>query len=308
MNISFSGWELEKNQKEVLESFSLKKASEWLDLFLENCSLSAISSDYSRVVVIRKCRVQFWEGERRVFPVEPDSDDYHWGIGVVTCTSTGSCISGTTYIPNGYDYESIEIDNNNEIVIETNRGTRRLTFDDLKLLAKYWKVFDEAELDKEFDSLSTNVKIAPKILTTEQFIKNIAKQDIENTPFGLIAFNAKIGIYQTFFDGIKLFFEDSGNLNVMIERVSRILKENLYDKYLNRALIDILKLKNDLWLEEHETNFKKRDILDNVKLESITTLDNGNIELVFEAGEIFSEHVIVITIDNQEQYKSFYIE
>lgn len=298
MDKELTGWEIEKSLGILVEAYENKQASDSLLHFLNNYKLSAVNKDFSILAVIRKCRVQYWNDERRVFPVAPNTEDFHWGLGIAKCNERG-CSAGTLYLPNKFEYINLAIENNC-IGIFTDQCTKFFTNKDIDKLAKFWRVFDEKELEIAFETLGTDSPISDP---SEEFIeKNITSNDLINPFWGIIPYKMEINWFEKDYIDvasklrINVTIDNSPLAIGLLNQAQKIVEEKLYVKLLEEAIPDILKLKNENWLAETEKRYTRRRILNKLVLEGLHCNENGSIELEYNALDIFGKHYIILII------------
>ena len=66
-------------------------------------------------------------------------------------------------------------------------------------------------------------------------------------------------------------------------------------KIYNTILIDLLKLKNECWLEDDEKPISTDQLVQNIKLKSLIFYEDGDFQFWFDDGDIFWGHSIEVS-------------
>lgn len=309
MDKALTGWEIEKSLGILVEAYESKQAPDSLLHFLDNYKLSAVNEDFSILAVIRKCRVQYWNDERRVFPVAPNTDDFHWGLGIARCNEKG-CSAGTLYLPNKFEYTNLEVENNC-ICIYTDEGAKYFTKKDLDELAKFWRVFDEKNLETAYETLGTDSLMTepPKELIKE----NITSKDLVNPFWGIIPYKVEMDWFEKDYVDVVSKYRinitiDNNSLAIdLLNQAQKIIEEKLYMNFLEEAMPSILKLKNDNWLDETDKRYTRKRLFNKFILAGLHCNKNGTIELEYNASDIFGGHCIILILKDL-LYSCFVLE
>lgn len=68
------------------------------------------------------------------------------------------------------------------------------------------------------------------------------------------------------------------------------------------ATDDLLKLKNEVWLEEDEDEITKEEFINRIVLENISIYSDGNFDVWYGDGDIFWGHAVKVNISKDFQF------
>lgn len=312
MNTKQTGWEIDKFLLSIFEDIKSGQMPDTLKKFLEEYRLATITSDLSTLIIIRKYRVQYWNQERRVLPVAPNTNDYHWGIGIMEFKENGYS-GGAVYIPNKYIYQKISIDSNNNICFTTNEGELYINLIDLKSLSYFWRVFDESMLEKAFELImkKDNTQKKYPVNNIVQITMNPQRKELFDSYFGEFTYHEKLNWFERKYTNKYINITVTVDNNTLalnqLKEAKEIIEKDLFDKYLSEAIPSIIKLKNNNWIFNTENKVKPTTIRKKLIFTGIYCKETGNIELQFNDSGIFGGHDVILIV-NKFKYKSFYIE
>ncbi|WP_282074860.1 DUF2262 domain-containing protein [Maribacter aquivivus] len=85
-------------------------------------------------------------------------------------------------------------------------------------------------------------------------------------------------------------------LNEKLDWISRNENE------INSAITEkLLPLKNEDWIEENETIISKKEFVKRIKLTFILVFDDTSLELVYDDGDLFWKHQIVVDLNKENK-------
>ena len=102
-----------------------------------------------------------------------------------------------------------------------------------------------------------------------------------------------------------IFDENNEDLTKFVEKVNSHLNwlSNNRD-YINENIIqNLLKLKNEVWLNENELNKNNTEFLKPISLKSINCNKNLGLNLNFDDGDLFNGHSIKVNINSKREIK-----
>ncbi|MEH2176592.1 DUF2262 domain-containing protein [Nostoc sp.] len=131
--------------------------------------------------------------------------------------------------------------------------------------------------------------------------------DIKNEFLGYLRYNSELDWYESqvvFFETqltINISTDDNDKVKSALDRASSVVqKVKHYDKMAQEyAVQQLLKLKNETWLDEGETltseEFKTR-----MTLEGLIFFPDGEAEFYYNDGNLFFGHCILIKMDKHD--------
>lgn len=92
--------------------------------------------------------------------------------------------------------------------------------------------------------------------------------------------------------------DDQESATNLANRVSSWVAENLESVKLFAAT-ELVKLKNDEWLEENESEVSNDTFVSIIELNSVLAFSDGSFEVFFDDNDLFWGHAIKVDIDSQ---------
>lgn len=215
------------------------------------------------------------------------------------------------YLPSCQTYKRCDLhtkSGNKDIIdtveIETDKGIKITNFREMKKkLIEVSKPYCEKEIQDSFDSLVNEriivalpFKTYPKTLKDKLF--GTLKHDGSGTYEGKFGYKGKTV-------AIDIFFEQEETEKDFVQKLvmmHKLVNSDSFDKAYKRMISDMLKLKNDYWLDENETELSEEEFIKPLRLNTIHLNDNGESSLNYFAAELFGGHDIMIDLDSDGNY------
>ena len=166
-----------------------------------------------------------------------------------------------------------------------------------KALQNIWRNFTMEEL-------STAFRQAPVTILDEIKKENMPKTvTIKN--FGKFIYNKKLKSYTLVKEEIEYYFSaDNKEEQKKVKNIfSNIELTHFIEKAKDYTAHKLLKLKNDLWLEEDEKEVTKKDFKDRMKFTSLYVFSEST-NFYFDDGDLFWGHTIEVTINQNLEFSA----
>lgn len=166
---------------------------------------------------------------------------------------------------------------------------------------------------KESDFKTENEEYSAEItFTSEEFAKSLAefkkKQGIVESKnktktiisvtnyTDVLIFRSKVRIQ---YDPTELQIEESVFINELNQKLNWINKN---ENEINSVIAEkLLPLKNEGWIEENERKISKQEFVNRIKLTSIIVFDDTSLELVYNDGNLFWKHQIIVDLNKENK-------
>jgi hypothetical protein len=298
-----TGWEFEDLMK-VLEDARGGNKTHLEELTSKNPFAKA-NQDLTKLLVLRKFQAEYLgeDDDPLIFIHKPTGKNFQYGISVITTPEDGE-VDFTIYIPNKYSYTGIEFDKD-EITIVSMEMTKKTNIRELhKKLRKFCPQFKQADLELAFDSLINEIyklKKVPKAVKTGLVI--------ENSFLGTLTYDKDFDWYAN--NRTSKYFKFEMNINYEVpHKFAELLKyveTKMVDKFYETHLVDIepemIKLKNDSWLEDEEEQLTPEKFRRLVAVTSIVFYHNKSCTIYCSDGGLFGGHTIAISVGKSGTYK-----
>lgn len=154
------------------------------------------------------------------------------------------------------------------------------------------------------EELSAAFRQAPVTILDE-----IKKEDMPKTVtiknFGKFIYEKKTNAYKLVKEEIEYYFsvENKEELKKVKNIFSNIELIHFIEKAKDYTVNKLLKLKNDLWLEEDEKEVTKKDFKDRMKFTSLYVFSESA-NFYFDDGDLFWGHTIEVTINQNLEFSA----
>ena len=280
---------LEEIHKEILNGN--------MDILKDFPLLYCLSENKENFVVLRKGRIVKEENRIKYFFPNSESNESNgiycliWGR-----KNEESYGIGGTPVPD--DFYIIEMKFKNDILSLLSEKDEKIeaTLKQFnKALQNIWSNFTMEELSNAF-------RQAPTVVLDE-----IKKEDMPKTVtiknFGKFIYNKKLNAYKLFKEEIEYYF--SADNKEELKKVKNIFSNIELTQFIEKAkeytAHKLLKLKNDLWLEEDEKEVTKKDFKDRMKFTSLYVFSESA-NFYFDDGNLFWGHTIEVTINQNLEF------
>ncbi|MEH2371002.1 DUF2262 domain-containing protein [Nostoc sp.] len=131
--------------------------------------------------------------------------------------------------------------------------------------------------------------------------------DIKHDFLGYLRYNSELDWYESqviFYEtqlSISISTDDNDKVESALDRASSVVQEvKHYDKTAKEYAIEqLLKLKNETWLDEGET-LSSEEFKNRITLEGLLFFPDGEVELYYNDGNLFFGHCIIIKMDKHD--------
>lgn len=267
-----------------------------LDEFSVQFPFAALSSEKKYFVVIRDFSFHVTDGKINMTNSKGSGEKAHKGMTLVRADIDGGNYRNVL-LPNDLNYKNVDLIEN-EIHIYHGEVKTITNFQEINQLWSFNKM-RENEILKTFQSFKN--EYTEKVKVEKQTIKAI-----ETEFFGVLKLDSKIDSYTC---NITV---DNNEIQLSFSNIDK----NQFDKNLlttNNVLVktqdiqdymvdEMLKLKNDSWLEEGQNNFDKNKFSKEIKLYGLNIYEDGAIGFYYKAGDLFWGHEILTNVGSNGRY------
>lgn len=108
---------------------------------------------------------------------------------------------------------------------------------------------------------------------------------------------------------ISLNMGDEGVTEALLNKANNLVirLENYAENAKNYAVERLLKLKNEVWLDDNEEPLTPEQFKTRMVLESINVYPEGDVELYHSDGDLFFGHYILVEMDSSDRFLDAYI-
>ena len=256
-----------------------------------------LSKNKEDFVVLRKGRIV--KDENRIKYFFPNSESNE--SDSIYCLIWGrkneeSYGIGGTPVPDDFSIKEMQFENDKLSLLSENNEKIEATLKQFnKALQKIWSNFTMEELSNAFrqapDTVLDEIKQEemPKTVT----IKN----------FGKFTYNKKLNAYKLFKEEIEYYFsaENKTELKKVKDIFSNIELTHFIEKAKDYTTKKLLKLKNDLWLEEDEKEVTKKEFKARMKFTSLYVFSESA-NFYFDDGDLFWGHSIEVNVNKNLEF------
>ena len=289
IKIFYTMEKLEEIHKEILNGN--------MDILKDFPLLYCLSENKENFVVLRKGRIVKEENHIKYFFPNSESNESNgiycliWGR-----KNEESYGIGGTPVPD--DFYIIEMKFKNDILSLLSEKDEKIeaTLKQFnKALQNIWSNFTMEELSNAF-------RQAPAVILDEIKKEGMPKTvTIKN--FGKFIYNKKLNAYKLFKEEIEYYF--SADNKEELKKVKNIFSNIELTQFIEKAkdytTDKLLKLKNDLWLEEDEKKITKKDFKNRMKFTSLYVFSESA-NFYFDDGNLFWGHTIEVTINQNLEF------
>lgn len=289
IKIFYTMEKLEEIHKEILNGN--------MDILKDFPLLYCLSENKENFVVLRKGRIVKEENRIKYFFPNSESNESNgiycliWGR-----KNEESYGIGGTPVPD--DFYIIEMKFKNDILSLLSEKDEKIE----ATLKQFNKALQNIWSNFTMEELSIAFRQAPTVVLDE-----IKKEDMPKTVtiknFGKFIYNKKLNAYKLFKEEIEYYF--SADNKEELKKVKNIFSNIELTQFIEKAkeytAHKLLKLKNDLWLEEDEKEVTKKDFKDRMKFTSLYVFSESA-NFYFDDGDLFWGHTIEVTINQNLEF------
>lgn len=268
-----------------------------MDILKDFPLLYCLSENKENFVVLRKGRIVKEENRIKYFFPNSESNESNgiycliWGR-----KNEESYGIGGTPVPD--DFYIIEMKFKNDILSLLSEKDEKIE----ATLKQFNKALQNIWSNFTMEELSIAFRQAPVVVLDE-----IKKEDMPKTVtiknFGKFIYNKKLNAYKLFKEEIEYYF--SADNKEELKKVKNIFSNIELTQFIEKAkeytAHKLLKLKNDLWLEEDEKEVTKKDFKERMKFTSLYVFSESA-NFYFDDGDLFWGHTIEVTINQNLEF------
>ena len=296
---------------ELLQQAKAGDSSKLKDFLNKFPTLAAANEDYTVLVLLRHFNVHYWENNRIVTNIHPETEDFHWGIVLVTSNIDGSGSSSNICLPNNRNYTGLKIKGKEiEFFLDDNQIVKTNVTELFRKL-QYFLKFKEDDLEISFNSLCNE----------QNPIKMVKQPKVQNkvvklASIGELKFNEKFEWYEGEIKINKVLVELSihhttpKKLEELILFATNQIQSKFYEKMLLEMEDKMIVLKNDFWLGENEETGDKelpitvKEFRRRISIVSMIFHQDCSSIIYCNDDDIFGGHSIGINVDKKGNYKT----
>ena len=256
-----------------------------------------LSEDKEDFVVLRKGRIVKEENHIKYFFPNSESNESNsiycliWGR-----KNEESYGIGGTPIPNDFPIKEMKFEANKLFLLSTEDEKIVASLKQFnKALQKVWRNFTMEELSVAF-------REAPDTVLDEIKQENMPKTvTIKN--FGKFTYKKDDKAYKLVKEGIEYYFltDNKSELKKVKDIFSNIEIIDFIEKAKEYTVKKLLKLKNDLWLEEDEKEVTKKEFKARMKFTSLYVFSESA-NFYFDDGDLFWGHTIEVNVNQNLEF------
>ena len=261
--------------------------------------LYCLSENKEDFVVLRKGRIVKEENHIKYFFPNSESNESNgiycliWGH-----KNEESYGIGGTPVPDDFHIKEMRFENDKLSLLSENNEKIVASLKQFnKALQNIWSNFTMEELSEAFRK------------ATDTVLDEIKKEDMPKTVtiknFGKFIYEKKTNAYKLVKEEIEYYFsvENKEELKKVKNIFSNIELIHFIEKAKDYTVNKLLKLKNDLWLEEDEKEVTKKDFKDRMKFTSLYVFSESA-NFYFDNGDLFWGHTIEVTINQNLEFSA----
>ena len=256
-----------------------------------------LSENKKDFVVLRKGRIVKEENHIKYFFPNSESNETNgiycliWG-----CRNEGSYGIGGTPIPDDFPIKEMKFEGDKLCLVSTKDEKIVASLKQFnKALQKIWSNFTMEELSVAFREAPNTVldeikqEEMPKTVTIKNFGKFIYKKD--NKAYKIVK------------EDIEYYFsaDNKAELKKVKDIFSNIEIIDFIEKAKEYTVKKLLKLKNDLWLEEDEKEVTKKEFKARMKFTSLYVFSESA-NFYFDDGDLFWGHTIEVNVNQNLEF------
>ena len=261
--------------------------------------LYCLSENKEDFVVLRKGRIVKEKNHiKYFFPNSESNESYGIYCLIWSRKNEESYGIGGTPVPDDFHIKEMRFENDKLSLLSENNEKIVASLKQFnKALQNIWSNFTMEEL-------STAFRQAPVTILDEIKKENMPKTvTIKN--FGKFIYEKKTNAYKLVKEEIEYYFsvENKEELKKVKNIFSNIELTHFIEKAKDYTAHKLLKLKNDLWLEEDEKEVTKKDFKDRMKFTSLYVFSESA-NFYFDDGDLFWGHTIEVTINQNLEFSA----
>lgn len=258
------------------------------------CCLSENKEDF---VVLRKGRIVKEENRIKYFFPNSESNE----TNCIYCLIWGrrneeSYGIGGTPIPDDFPIKEMKFENDKLSLLSENNEKIVASLKQFnKALQNIWSNFTMGDLSIAFRKATETVldEVKKEVMLKTVTIKN----------FGKFTYKEKDKAYKLVKENIEYYFsaENKEELKKVKDIFSNIEIIDFIEKAKDYTTKKLLKLKNDLWLEEDEKEVAKKEFKARMKFTSLYVFSESA-NFYFDDGDLFWGHTIEVTVNQNLEF------
>ena len=261
--------------------------------------LYCLSENKEDFVVLRKGRIVKEENHIKYFFPNSESNESN-GIYCLIWSRKNEESYGIGGTPVPDDFYITEMKFKNDLLSLLNENNEKIE----ATLKQFNKALQNIWRNFTMEELSTAFRQAPVTILDEIKKENMLKTvTIKN--FGKFIYNKKLNAYKLFKEEIEYYFSaDNKEEQKKVKNIfSNIELTHFIEKAKDYTAHKLLKLKNDLWLEEDEKEVTKKAFKDRMKFTSLYVFSESA-NFYFDDGDLFWGHTIEVTINQNLEFSA----
>ena len=259
--------------------------------------LYCLSEKKEDFVVLRKGRIVKEENRIKYFFPNSESNETNCIYCLIWGRKNGESYGiGGTPVPDDFSIKEMQFENDKLSLLSENNEKIVASLKQFnKALQKIWTNFTMEELSIAF-------RQAPNTVLDE-----IKKEEMPKTVtiknFGKFTYNKKLNAYKLFKEEIEYYFsaENKTELKKVKDIFSNIELTHFIEKAKDYTTKKLLKLKNDLWLEEDEKEVTKKEFKARMKFTSLYVFSESA-NFYFDDGDLFWGHTIEVNVNQNLEF------
>ncbi len=294
------GWEISSLTQALLDEHGGKEIT--LTEYCKSNPLSAINIVKNKFILIRKYKARVFQKKIQILnaPNLGESDYYPLeqpGLVLVDCDSKGAS-EYYVGLPVSLTYKKVTL-KNDTITIHHSEGETVTNFKEIRKLQSFVDLSEQEMLDN-FKRLVNHVE--PEVI-----VETIKKNVIKDVFFGKLILNVDRDDFESVVDindvPVNISFSNTTEKQMKLNlRSAEKLVQNL-DEIERAMIVELLPLKNDVWLEEDEKEITAKAFKKEVKVDLITIYDEGHPTIYFNANDLFGGHDIEVRFDENHEFE-----
>lgn len=296
------------NLMEMLEQARNGNPSNLNEYLNEFAPLVAVNTTNSVLLTLRKFDSQNLDGKQTVRNCPPAGENFQYGVTITRVSDQGNS-QNIIILPKNNKYVGLKIlDNKIEIFRE---DAEPITTNIAEVLDKlqFFNSFTDRDLEDAFSSLSNE-----KYQDNEDSKSEVKNLLLTIPSIGPLIYNEDFEWYEGIFTSDEIAFDvnvyntTAEKLNYLMAFVDHQIENAFYKNMLSAIEDEMVKLKNDTWLEvneitkETETEITPKNFRKRVSIDTIIFNDNFSSQIYCHDDDIFWGHQIQISVDKDGKY------
>lgn len=295
------GWEYDYLEDSIELQDTLDEAPDKLLKYSRQNPLCAVHSDKRKLAIVRQYHFVMEDNLITLYSGEPYGGDGHWAIELIDLERE-VVHALSVPLPENLTYQRVEFQGDSILIVAKEKPILT-NWNELKSKFPFLTEFNEQQITEIYDSL-INDNVVQEVAKRKK-----PKAKTIKTDFSTLTLDKE---YQMSFQGngkwtdkkIKLNFEvdQNGEIELGINTARILLNKQAEwdEKIKSYAAKNLLKLKNESWLDEDEKKLTSLQFKERMTVESITFYEDGSFEFIFDDGDLFWGHSIQVSGSIQE--------